>query len=167
VENSTTETVFPFLALETQKQWMSRYMKKPYYMTAKTMTHAMRKINNFLPYFPEAGMDDKYSETELIGILQFALPEYYRAAFDLRDYIPAENNKIKFISECERVERNAKPKSHERDDDDDERKNNKKSSLRNPRSRIKKMVQKRLRRTPVCIVRSARLRHTILQVVTS
>jgi hypothetical protein len=88
-------------------------MKKPYDMTAKTMTHAMSKINNFLLYFPEAGMDDKYSETELIGILQFALPEYYRVAWDLRDYIPAESNKIKFISECERVERNAKPKSHE------------------------------------------------------
>jgi hypothetical protein len=135
-----TETVFPFRALETQEQWMSRYMKKPYKMTAKTMTHATSKINNFLPYFPEAGMDDKYSETELIGILQFALPEYYRAAFDLRDYIPAENNKIKFISECEPVKRNAKPKSHKRDDNDDKRKNNKKSSLRNLRSRTKKVV---------------------------
>ncbi len=36
---AVTETVFPFRALETQKQWMSRYMKKPYDMTAKTMTH--------------------------------------------------------------------------------------------------------------------------------
>jgi hypothetical protein len=139
---SVTETVFPFRALETQKQWMSRYMKKPYDMTAKTMTHAMSKINNFLPYFPEAGMEDKYSETELIGILQFALPEYYRAAFDLRDYIPADNNKTKFISECERVERSAKPKSHERDDDDDERKNNKKTKFAKSENSSKKSGSK-------------------------
>jgi hypothetical protein len=54
--HAVTETVCPFRSLETQKQWMSRYIKKPYNMTAKTMTHAMSKINNFLPYFPEARM---------------------------------------------------------------------------------------------------------------
>jgi hypothetical protein len=42
---AVSETVFPFCALETQKQW-----------TAKTMTNAMSKINNFLPYFPEGGV---------------------------------------------------------------------------------------------------------------
>jgi hypothetical protein len=82
------ETVFPFRALETQKQWMSKHMKKPYDMTAKTMTNAMSKINNFLPYFPDAGVESKYSELDLIGILQFAVSDYYRAAFDLRNYIP-------------------------------------------------------------------------------
>jgi hypothetical protein len=123
---AVSETVFPFRALETQKQWMSKYMKKPYDMTAKTMTNTMSKINNFLPYFPDAEPDSKYSESELIGILQYAVPDYYMAAFDQKDYIPTENSKAKFIAECERVERNTKPKSHERDDDDDDRKSNKK-----------------------------------------
>jgi hypothetical protein len=113
-------------------------------MTAKTMTHAMSKINNFLPYFPEAGMEDKYTETELIGILQFALPEYYGTVFDLKDYIPAEDNKLKFILECERVERNKPTKLHERDDDDDDddesAKTTKKSSLQNLRNPRKKVV---------------------------
>jgi hypothetical protein len=122
---AVTETVFPFCALETQKQWMSRYMKKPYDMTAKTMTHAMSKTNNFLPYFPEAGMEDKYTETELIGILQYAVPEYYRTIFDLKDYIPTAESKIKFIAECERAERNKPPKSHKRDDDEDNHKSSK------------------------------------------
>jgi hypothetical protein len=47
-------------------------------------------------------------------------------AFDLRDYIPTDDSKTKFIAECERVERNTKPKSHERDNDDDKRKSSKK-----------------------------------------
>jgi hypothetical protein len=54
VENAlcaVSETVFPFSALKTQKQWMSKHINKPYNMTAKTMTHAMSKIHNFLPYF--------------------------------------------------------------------------------------------------------------------
>jgi hypothetical protein len=107
VENAlhaVSETVFPFCALETLKQWMSKHMKKLYGMTAKTMTHAMSKINNFLLYFPEGGVKSKHFESELIGILQFAVPDYYRAAFNLRDYIPTDDSKTKFIVECERAE---------------------------------------------------------------
>jgi hypothetical protein len=138
-----TETVFPFCALETQKQWMSKYIKKPYDMTATTMTHAMSMISNFLPYFPEAGMEDKYTKSELIGILQFAVPDYYRAALDLRDYIPPENNKLKFLLECERVEQNAKPKSNKQDDDEDKRRSRKKVKF----TKSEKSKQKRDSRT--------------------
>jgi hypothetical protein len=66
VLRAVSETVFPFCALETQKQWISKHMKKPYNMMAKTMTHGMSKINNFLPYFLEGGVESKYSESELI-----------------------------------------------------------------------------------------------------
>jgi hypothetical protein len=123
---AVAETVFPFRALETQKQWMSKHMKKPYDMMAKTITNAMSKINNFLPYFPDAGVESKYLESDLIGILQFALPDYYRAAFDLRNYIPPDESKTRFIEECERAEQSAKPNSHERDNDDDKRRSSKK-----------------------------------------
>jgi hypothetical protein len=104
VENAlcaVSETVFPFSALETQKQCISKHIKKLYNMTAKTMTHAMSKIHNFLPYFPEGGVRSKYLESELIGILQFVVPDYNRAAFNLRDYIPTDDSKPKFIAECE------------------------------------------------------------------
>jgi hypothetical protein len=105
---------------------MSKHMKKPYNMTAKTMTNAMSKINNFLPYFPKGGVESKYLESDLIGILQFAVPDFYRAVFDLRDYIPTEDSKTKFIKECEHVKQNAKPKLHKREDNDNECKNSKK-----------------------------------------
>jgi hypothetical protein len=62
----------------------------------------------------------------LVGILQFVVPDYYRAAFNLRDYIPPDKSKTRFIEECERVEGSAKPKSHERDDDDNKRRSSKK-----------------------------------------
>jgi hypothetical protein len=48
---AVTEAVFPFRALETQKQWMSRYMKKPYDMTAKTMTNAKARLTISCPTF--------------------------------------------------------------------------------------------------------------------
>jgi hypothetical protein len=123
---AVTNAVFPFRALETQKQWMSKYMKKPYDMPAKTMTTAMSRINNFLPYFPEATMNSKYTEKELIGILEFAVPPHWRKAFDLRDYIPTQENKAKFITECDRIERNETPKSNDRNEEVDDNKNSKK-----------------------------------------
>jgi hypothetical protein len=123
------ETIFPFCALETQKQWMSKHMKKPYDMTAKTMTNSMSKINNFLPYFLGGVVESKYPEAELINILQFALPDYYRAAFDLRDYIPTDENKLKFISKCDRVGRSKRPKFHKRDDNENERRSSKKAKF--------------------------------------
>jgi hypothetical protein len=165
---AVAETVFPFCALKTQKQWMSKHMKKPYDMTAKTMTNGMSKINNFLPYFPDAGVESKYSESDLIGILQFSVPDYYRAAFDLRNYIPTDESKTRFIEECERVKQSAKPKSHKRDDDDDKRRSSKKVKFAKSEKSKKKVVQNWLvRMTLVCIVRTARRTRTTQQAVTS
>jgi hypothetical protein len=135
-------------------------------MTAKTMTNAMSKINNFLLYFPDAGVESKYSESDLIGILPFAVPDYYRAASDLRNYIPRDESKTRFIEECECVERSTKPKSHKRDDDGNERKTSKKSSFQNPESQTKKVVQDHLRRIPACIVRIEKLTCIPRQAVT-
>ena len=43
---AVTEIVFPYRALETQKQWMNRYMRKPYDMPIRTMGNAVSRINN-------------------------------------------------------------------------------------------------------------------------
>jgi hypothetical protein len=118
--------IFPYCALETQKQWMSKYVKKPYKMGAKQFVILMSQINNNIPFFPNATVLSKYSKEELLGILEFAVPPHWRKAFDLRDYLPTSDNKARFISECERVERNEAPTAKERDDD---RKSNKKTKF--------------------------------------
>jgi hypothetical protein len=40
---------FPFHLLDIQKQWMNKYMKKPYGLSAKMMLTALSRINNYLP----------------------------------------------------------------------------------------------------------------------
>jgi hypothetical protein len=50
---AVTTIVFPFRALETQKQWMNKYMKKPFDLSAKMMSTALSRINNYLPSFPD------------------------------------------------------------------------------------------------------------------
>jgi hypothetical protein len=47
-------------------------------------------------------------EEELIGILEFAVPSHWRKAFDLRDYLPASDDKVRFISERDKSDNDPK-----------------------------------------------------------
>jgi hypothetical protein len=48
---AVTTIVFPFCALETQKHWMNKYLKKRFDLSAKMMSTALSRINNYLPSF--------------------------------------------------------------------------------------------------------------------
>ena len=64
------------------------------------------KINNSLPLFPGGTAESKYSEQELVGLMEWSLPASWRAKFDLDSYIPTLDSKAKLISECEAIKRN-------------------------------------------------------------
>jgi hypothetical protein len=106
---AVTTVVFPFRALEVQKQWMLRSMKKPYDLTTRNTAAAMSKLNNYLPHFPNATQASKFSDSELIGLLEWSLPHKWRKEMDLRGYIPSLGTKEELISHCERIERNEIP----------------------------------------------------------
>jgi hypothetical protein len=59
---AVTTIVFPFHALETQKQWMNKYMKKPFDLSAKMMSTALSRINNYLPSFPDGDASSKFTD---------------------------------------------------------------------------------------------------------
>jgi hypothetical protein len=126
---AVTNQIFPYRALKTQKQWMTKYARKRYEMGAKQFVISMSRINNYIPFFPNATVLLKYSKGELLNILEFAVPPHWRKALDLRDYLPTSDDKARFISECERVERNETPPAKERDSSDDDRTSNKKSKF--------------------------------------
>jgi hypothetical protein len=84
---AATNQIFPYCALKTQKQWISKYARKPYKMGAKQFVILMSRINNYILFFPNATVLSKYSEEELLNILEFAVPPHWRKAFDLRDYL--------------------------------------------------------------------------------
>jgi hypothetical protein len=60
----------------------------------------------------------------------------------LRDYLPTSDNKARFISECERVERNKAPPAKERDDSDNDCKSNKKTKFAKSEKSATKSGQK-------------------------
>ena len=103
---AVTMAVFPHRALETQKSWMQRGMKKPLTMTTRKLAAAVVRLNNLLPRFPGGNEESKFSDKELVGLLEQAIPARWRAKFDLDGYIPTDHDRAKFVTACEAIERN-------------------------------------------------------------
>jgi len=121
--SAVAKSVFPHRALEIQRLWMNRAMKKPYELSTRKTAAAITRINNCLPLFPTGSAASKFSEVEIVGLLEWSLPPAWRSQFDLKGYIPTLETKSRLIAECEAIEWNeteTKPKKV------DENNNNKK-----------------------------------------
>jgi hypothetical protein len=83
--NNLATVVYPHCALEIQKLWMNQGMRN--LSTCKTAA-AIMKINNSLLLFPLKNQELKFSDQELVGLLEWLLPSHWRKKFDLDGYIP-------------------------------------------------------------------------------
>ena len=102
---AVSASIFPHRALENQKQWMRRTMKKLPNMSYRVMQAQVMKMNRSLVLFPGANEDSKFSSSEMLEILEFALPKSWRAKFDLKSYVPTQHTKSRLLTECEAIER--------------------------------------------------------------
>ena len=62
-------------------------------------------MNNLLPFFPTGTQASKFLDSEIVGLLEWAVPEGWRRKFDLKGYIPSSHDKKRFLYECEIIER--------------------------------------------------------------
>ena len=69
-------------------------MKKPFGLSTRKMAAAITRINNALPLFPGATEASKFSPEEVIGLLEWSLPQTWRNKFDLDGYIPSLDSKL-------------------------------------------------------------------------
>ena len=99
------DTAFPHCALEAQRLWMNRKMFKPVELTTRQMAASINCLNNSFAFFPNVTEASKFSEVELIGLLEWSLPVTWRAKFDLGGYIPTLHSKARLIESCEAIER--------------------------------------------------------------
>ena len=102
---AVTHTVFPYCALETQRLWMNRKMFKPSELTTRQMAASINWLNNAL-LFSTGTESSKFTEMEIIGLLEWSLPAPWSAKFDLDGYIPTLHSKTRLIEACEAIERN-------------------------------------------------------------
>jgi hypothetical protein len=135
---AVTTIVFPFCALETQKQWMNKYMKKPYNLSAKMMLTALSCINNYLPSFPDGDANSKFTDAELVRLLEFSLPASWRKAMDVKGYVASQHDKL--VDQCKMIERNKTPLKH--DQDNDNNRNCKKIKFAKSETKTKKVAAK-------------------------
>jgi hypothetical protein len=90
---SVAKNIFPHRALEIQKIWMKRQVRKPKDMPVRKMIAIITKMNNSLARFPEADENDKFEAKELLEIIEWSLPNEWRAKFDLQGYVPSKYDK--------------------------------------------------------------------------
>jgi hypothetical protein len=81
--DQVADAVFPHCALEIQKLWINRGMRKPIDMTTCKTAAAIMKIKNSLPPFPLRTNESKFSDQELVGLIKWSLPPHWRKKFDL------------------------------------------------------------------------------------
>ena len=124
------DTIFPHRALEQQKRWMQRNMKKPINLTTRKMAAAITKINNMLPRFPQATEASKFDKEEIVELLELSLPNSWRQALDLKGFIPTNNSKADLIRECEAFERNEASEKTEAKEKKQKAKQNKKADVK-------------------------------------
>jgi hypothetical protein len=153
---AVTTTVFPFCALETQKQWMHKYIKKPINLSAKRMSTALSCINNHLPSFPDGDANSKFTDAELVGLLDFSLPASWRKAMDLKGYVASQHDKKLLVDQCKIIERNETKRRSSTTETTTTTTTGiaRKSSLQNPKQKIKKVATKLCRTTDSTTARS-------------
>jgi hypothetical protein len=140
--HAVTTIGFPFRALETQKQWMNKYMKKPYSLSAKIMLTALSRINNYLPSFLDGDANSKFTDAELVGLLNFSLPASWRKAMDLQGYVASQHDKKLLVDQCKMIERNETPLKHNQDGNNDNNRNCKKIKFAKSKPKNKKSDSK-------------------------
>jgi hypothetical protein len=136
--DSVATAVFHHCALEIQKLGMNQGMRKPYNLSTCKTAAEITKINNSLPLFPLRNQETKFTDQELVGLLEWSLPAHWRKKLDLDGYIPTLGTKAKLIFECKAIERNKIAKDKECKDDNDNNTNNKKNKFGKFVARAKK-----------------------------
>ena len=121
--SAVSATIFPHRALETQRTWMSRYMRKPFDMSSRSCSAAISRINNALPLFPNANASSKFTEAEMIGLMEWSLPKSWRDQFDLKGFDPLANTREQLVFECELIERHIPAVDPEKDNKSEKKEN--------------------------------------------
>jgi hypothetical protein len=75
--------VFPHCTLDIQRLWMNRGMKKSVELLTRKTAADITRIKNSLPPFPLETPDSKFSDQELVGLLEWSLLAAWRKKFDL------------------------------------------------------------------------------------
>ena len=102
---SVIESVCPYKALEKQKRYMRRFMRKPADMlTRNYVNHIIRMNNEEIPCLPPFLPGQGLSEDEIVDIVLYGVPKSWINKMDEHDFDPLAHSLEELISFCERLE---------------------------------------------------------------
>ena len=96
--------VFPRRALHHQKQYMRRFMRKPFDTKSKDFVARVQQLNDYLNMFPPFKNNQMLPEDELLDILEFSIPATWQKEFIRSGFDPVEHDVKTFVEHCERME---------------------------------------------------------------
>lgn len=104
--NAVIEAACPYKALEKQKRFMRRKMRKPNDMTTRKYVNCLLRINDTeLPHLPPfGGATQKLAADELVDIVCFGIPKSWMRKMDEHDFDPFAAHLGDLIAFCERME---------------------------------------------------------------
>jgi hypothetical protein len=100
-------SVCPYKALEKQKRFMRRKMRKPYDMKVRQYVNHLQRINTEeLPALPPFDPNQSLSQDELLDIFLFGIPKSWNNEMTKQDFDPYRDNinLRKVVEFCERLE---------------------------------------------------------------
>ena len=96
--------VFPRRALQMEKCFMRRYMRKPRKLKMREFMARVEELNHDLRYFPVFVPGSRLLEDELLDIYENGVPNSWQKQFLLQGFDPIEHSKQEFLEFCERLE---------------------------------------------------------------
>ena len=105
--NAVTLGVFPQKALQDQKRWMRRFLKKPRDMPVRDYIARVIEINDYLIEFPPTvvgGDSTKLPDDELLDLLEFGIPIKWQRQMQVQNFEPTAGTLREFQDFCERLE---------------------------------------------------------------
>lgn len=98
------EYVFPRRALQMEKRFMRRFMRKPRKLKMREFMARVEELNHDLRYFPTFVPGARLLEDELIDIYENGIPNNWQKQFLLQGFDPIDHSKQEFLEFCERLE---------------------------------------------------------------
>ena len=80
-------------------------MKKLMNLSTRPMVATFTKMNKALVYLSRATAAAKYSDTDKLEQIEWAVPQFFRDAFEKKSYVPWDHNMKRFIKEYKILER--------------------------------------------------------------
>ena len=113
-----TAHIFPARALQMQKRFMRRFLRKPAGIKTREFVARVNEMNNFLREFPSPNGEAATAlpEDEILDLLEFGVPNSWQKQFLMHQFDPQAHTVMEFVEFCERIEATEEPTDGRKND---------------------------------------------------